>query len=65
MIPSRSQFGGIRLPLHEPGFSQPELQAEIEAMFLNLCDLLEEYAPAWYSDRLREKIESVRRLIGK
>jgi hypothetical protein len=37
----------------------------MEETFLKLCDLLEEYAPAWYSDQLCEKTESVRRQIGK
>lgn len=65
MIPSRSQFREIRLPAHEPGLSQPELQEEMEETFLKLCDLLEQYAPGWYSNQLREKTESVRRQIGK
>jgi len=65
MIPNRSQFGERKLPAHEPGFSQPELQEEMEKTFRKLSDLLEQYAPTWYSDQLREKTESVRRHIGK
>ena len=61
MAPSRCQFGEVRLSAHQPGFSQQEM----EETFLKLCDLLEEYAPAWYSDQLCEKTESVRRQIGK
>lgn len=61
MIPNRSQFGEMRLAAHQPDFSQREM----EETFLKLCDLLEEYAPAWYSDQLCEKTESVRRRIGK
>jgi len=61
MIPKRSQFGEMRLAAHEPGFSQQDM----EETFLKLADLLEEYAPAWYSDQLCEKTESVRRQIGK
>jgi len=65
MVPNRSKFGGMRLPAHEPGFAPPERQEGIEQTFLKLFDLLEQYAPAWYSDSLREKTESVRRQIGK
>ena len=61
MIPKRSQFSEMRLAPHEPGFSQQDM----EETFLKLADLLEEYAPAWYSDQLCEKTESVRRQIGK
>lgn len=61
MIPKRSQFGEMRFAAHKPRLSQQE----IEETFLKLCDLLEEYAPAWYSDQLCEKTESVRRQIGK
>jgi hypothetical protein len=65
MIPNRSQFRETKLPAREPGFSQPELQEEMEKTFRKLSDLLEQYAPAWYPDQLREKAESVRRHIGK
>jgi hypothetical protein len=65
MIPNRSQFRETKLPAREPSFSQPELQEEIENTFRKLSDLLEQYAPAWYPDQLREKTESVRRHIGK
>jgi hypothetical protein len=37
----------------------------METTFRKLSDLLEQYAPAWYSDQLREQTESVRRHIGK
>lgn len=65
MIPSRSQFGEVGLPVQDLMGSQAELQEEMEETFVKLCDLLEQYAPAWYSDRLRERTESVRRQIGK
>jgi hypothetical protein len=65
MIPNRSQFRETKLRAREPGFSQPELQEEMETTFRKLSDLLEQYAPSWYSDQLREKTESVRRHIGK
>ena len=64
MIPSHSQFRETKLPAREPSLSQPELQEEMETTFRKLSDLLEEYAPAWYSDQL-QKTESVRRHIGK
>jgi hypothetical protein len=60
MIPSRFQFGETRLA-HEPAFSQAEPQKEMEETFLKLYDLLEQYAPPWYSDQLREEAESVLR----
>ena len=65
MIPNRSQFGERRPVAHEPGLSQPALLEEMEKTFLKLCDLLEQYAPPWYSDQLHEKAESVQRQIGR
>lgn len=65
MIPNRSQFRETKLPARESGFSQPELQEEIKTTFRKLSDLLEQDAPTWYSDQLREKTESVRGHIGE
>jgi len=65
MIPNRSQFRETKLPAREPSFAQSEIQEEMENTFRKLSDLLEQYAPAWYPDQLREKTESVRRHIGK
>jgi hypothetical protein len=64
MIPNRSQFGGTGPAAHESGLSQPELREEMEKTFLKLCDLLEQYAPSWYSARLHEEAESVLLQIG-
>jgi hypothetical protein len=65
MIPNRSQFRKTNFPEREPNLSQPELQKELEQTFRKLSDLLEQYAPAWYPDQLRERTESVQRRIGK
>jgi hypothetical protein len=65
MIPNRSQFREKKLPARETGFSQPEIVEEMEKTFRELSALLEQYAPAWYPDQLREKTESVRRHLGK
>jgi hypothetical protein len=65
MVPNRSQFRETNFPGREPSLSQPELQKELEQTFRKLSDLLEQYAPVWYPDQLREKTESVQRRIGK
>ena len=60
MIPSRSEFDEIRLPSHESS-SEVDQHEELQETFLKLFDLLEQYAPPWYSDQLREEAESVLR----
>jgi hypothetical protein len=59
MKPNRSQFGG------KPRAPEPEVREEIKETFLELCDLLEQYSPPWYSDQLHEKAESVVRQISR
>lgn len=65
MIPRRSQFGERRLPARERAVSEPELYQEMENTFLKMCDLLEQYAPLWYSDPLRQEAQAVLRHMGK
>jgi len=64
MVPSRSQFGEIKLSAHE-SCSEPEQHEELEDTFHKLLDLLDEYAPSWYSDQLREEAISVLRHEAK
>jgi len=37
----------------------PQRDAELYATFLKMRELLEDYAPCWYSDELREQVDTV------
>jgi len=39
--------------------SHPALQARVYAVFLEMRELLEHYAPLWYSEHLHQKTEAV------
>lgn len=58
MITNRSQFRESQRPT-------PELEEKLYDTFVKMRDLLEEYAPTWYSDDLRERAEAVARHLGK
>lgn len=64
---SRSQSDEMHVPAC--GLTVPESQQEQEQnlydLFLEMRDLLEAYAPAWYSDALRRRVEAIVQLNEK
>jgi hypothetical protein len=46
-------------PTHGPAVREPEVEDKLYETLLKMRDLLEGYAPSWYSDDLRERVETV------
>lgn len=42
-----------------PNLREPMLEKPLYATLLEMRDLLENYAPSWYSDALRQKVEAI------
>lgn len=59
MSASRYQSNVSRLPTCGPTISEPQQEEDLYDTFLKMRDLLEAYAPAWYSDDLRKRVEAV------
>ena len=59
MITSRSQFYESQISGCVPKVLEPELELKLYNTFLEIRDLLEKYAPSWYSDELQEGVESI------
>lgn len=64
MIPSRSesrltQFRVRALTGREPRLGQPQQEENLYETFLQMRDLLEAYAPPWYSGDLRRRIKAI------
>lgn len=43
----------------------PELLQEMYDTWLQMRNLLEQYAPSWYSDTLRERVEALKGQMNK
>jgi len=65
MMPHYSQPDNLKFSHREEFGSRLELQEQIKETMSELHDLLEEYGPAWYPQRLQEKVESTLRLLEK
>jgi hypothetical protein len=65
MITNRSPFRESQCPAVQPTVRDPAMEEKLYDTFVKMRDLLEEYAPRWYSDDLREKAEAVVRRLGK
>ena len=52
-------------PKHGPAVLEPEVEENLYETFLKMRDLLDGYAPRWYSDDLRERVETVVQQIEK
>jgi len=62
MIPKGPRSGKRELSCREPLVSQMELLENTRKTLAEFYDLLEEYAPSWYPERLRNKARSVLRM---
>jgi hypothetical protein len=51
---NESQFSARGLAVHEP-----QQEENLYDTFLEVRDLLEAYAPAWYFDDLRKRVDAV------
>jgi hypothetical protein len=58
-ITSRHQIKWSQLPASGPTVHEPQQDEDLYDTFLQMRDLLEAYAPAWYFDDLRKRVESV------
>ena len=47
------------LTVREPRDSEPQQEENLYETFLQMRDLLEAYAPPWYSNDLRNRIQAV------
>lgn len=59
MMADRSQTDVPKFPVREPFFSETVRQELMKQTLRELYDLLEQYAPAWYPERLHKKAESL------
>ena len=58
MIKIRSQFKESQPPAYAPTVPEPQQEENLYDTFLKMRDLLEAYAPAWYFDDLRKRVEA-------
>lgn len=59
MITSRSQSNVSQLPAWGPADCEPQQEENLYDTFVEMRDLLEAYAPAWYFDDLRKRVEAL------
>ena len=59
MIPSRFQSDQCPRPGRGPNLREPTLEKPLYTTLLEISNLLEDYAPAWYSDALRHRVEAI------
>ena len=59
MIKSCFQSQSNPLPARGQNVRKPEREEKLYDTFLKMRDLLEEYAPSWYSDALRQRVEAI------
>jgi len=52
-------------PSCQKSFQPPELLQELYDTWLKMRNLLEEYAPSWYSDPVRERVEALKGQMKK
>ena len=48
-----------------PVLSPVELQQQVRDTFRELYNLMEQYAPTWYPEQLRERVKSVLAMLEK
>jgi hypothetical protein len=53
------------LPSNTSTACTQEAQEDLYGTFLDMRDLLEDYAPCWYSENLRERVEAVVSRTGR
>jgi len=72
----RTSYSSLRLPLplallgslaprHEMPVSEIELRERTRSTLAEFYNLLEQYAPSWYPERLRKKAKSVLQMYAK
>jgi hypothetical protein len=59
MITSRSRFDVSRFAAWDLTDRGPQQDENLYDTFLEMRDLLEAYAPAWYFDDLRKRVEAL------
>lgn len=59
MITSRSRSNESQLSAGGVTVLEPQQEQNLYDTFLAMRDLLEAYAPAWYFDDLRKRVEAV------
>ena len=59
MITSRFQYNESQRPACGPTVHESQQEENLYDTFLKMRDLLEAYAPAWYGDELRKRVEAV------
>lgn len=64
-VRSHSRQHATNLPTEELTVCEPELQQELYDTWLKMRELLDHYAPSWYSDDLREQIETIAHRLEK
>ena len=55
----RYQSNGNQQVLNRVFHSDPALQARVYRLFLEMRELLEHYAPLWYTEALHERAEAI------
>ena len=58
MITSGSQSNESQPSARGPTVHEPQQEENLHDTFLKMRDLLEAYAPAWYFDDLRKRVEA-------
>ena len=59
MLKSRSQTNQSQIPAYGTAVHEPQQEENLYDTFIKMRDLLEAYAPAWYFDDLRKRVETV------
>lgn len=65
MIASRFWSNESQLPASGPSVRGPQQEENLYDTFLTMRDLLEEYAPVWYSDDLHKRVQAVVQSMDK
>ena len=65
MFASRLQFNQSQLAVCSPSVRGPQQEENLYDTFLMMRDLLETYAPAWYTEDLHKRVQAVVQSIDR